>query len=57
MGALQSNYTWYVYSRDSKTDSWNKKAVYSFEKSSPSTIMIDLNLVFQENVFDIKPIY
>ena len=32
MGALQSNYTWYVYSRDSKTDSWNKKALYSFEK-------------------------
>lgn len=31
MGALQSNYTWYVYSRDSKTESWNKKPIYTFE--------------------------
>ena len=32
-------------------------SLYSFENNSPSTIIMDLNFVFQENVFDIKVIY
>jgi hypothetical protein len=34
MGAIHSNYTWYVYSRDFITDSWNKKPIYTFEKEN-----------------------
>jgi len=32
-------------------------SLYSLENNSPSTIMIDLNLVRQVNVFDIRNIY
>jgi hypothetical protein len=31
--------------------------LYSFENNSPSTMIIDLNFVFQENVFDIVSTY
>jgi len=32
-------------------------SLYSLANNSPSTMIIDLNFVFQVNVFDIKTIY
>lgn len=34
MGALQSNYTWYIYSRDATSNSWNPEPIYTSQKKS-----------------------
>lgn len=34
MGAIHSNYTWYVYSRDLERESWNKQPLLTFDKKN-----------------------